>query len=330
MKPGLLELLACPACQGALICEPSSRGPDLEIVSGELRCGGCSKRFPIRDSIPRFVEGDDYTTSFGYQWNRFRLEQVDSRNGLTLSAGRFFPETGWNPEWLSGRWILDAGCGAGRFLDIASRSACEVVGVDLSTAVDAAAKTLKGRPNVHLVQASLFELPFKKAAFDGCYCIGVIQHTPDPPRALRVLPPLLKPSGRLAVTVYERKPWTKLNPKYLLRPLSKRLPLKVTLRIIQILMPMLFPVTEVVFRIPVLGRLFAFLIPIANYVDQKHLTLIQRYRWALLDTFDMFSPAYDQPQTSAEVEAALSIGGLAEIRRLSNPGVNLVGVRAAS
>jgi len=328
MNLKLLKMLACPGCQGEMTCEPSEQSHNLDIVSGQLVCLSCPKRYPIRDSIPRFVESDDYTASFGYQWNRFRLEQVDSQNGLTLSAKRFYPETGWTPDWLAGKWILDAGCGAGRFLEVASRSGCEVVGVDLSGAVDAAARTLRGRSNVHLIQASLFELPFRKAVFDGCYCIGVIQHTPDPQRALRALPRVLKPGGKLAVTVYERKPWTKLNSKYLLRPLSKRLPSKVLLRIIQIIMPVLFPITEILFRVPFLGGVFAFFIPVANYVNNKGLPIADRYRWAILDTLDMFSPAYDQPQTSAEVESALSTGGLADIKRLGNPGVNLVGTRA--
>lgn len=328
MNLKLLDMLACPSCKGGLTCSASEEGPGGTVVTGSLACSACAKRYPIRRSIPRFVEGDDYTVSFGYQWNRFRLEQIDSWNGLSLSAKRFYPETGWDGAWLKDKWVLDAGCGAGRFLDIASRNECQAVGVDLSAAVDAAAKTLEGRANVHLIQASLFELPFRDSAFDGVYCIGVIQHTPDPQRALRSLPRILKAGGRLAVTIYERKPWTKLNAKYLLRPLTRRLPLTATLRLIQIMMPVVFLITELLFRIPLLGRVFAFVIPVANYVHQKDLSLVQRYKWALLDTFDMFSPTYDQPQTRGEAESALATSGIADIARLDNPGLNLIGVRA--
>lgn len=325
----LLDRLACPKCHGELICDHYRQGdPDRNVLTGELACGSCSKIYPIVRSIPRFVDGDAYTASFGYQWNRFRLEQLDSRNGLSLSARRFFSETGWSRAWLGGKWILDAGCGAGRFLDVASENGCEAVGVDLSSAVDATAKTLEGRANVHLVQASLFELPFRKDAFDGCYCIGVIQHTPDPQRALKSLPRVLNPGGRLAVTIYERKPWTKCNVKYLLRPFTKSLPPKALLAIIQVSMPILFAASELTFRIPYLGQLFSFIIPVANYVHQKDLTLKERYRWAILDTFDMFSPAFDQPQTESEVETALSQAGITEISRLPNPGVNMVGTRS--
>lgn len=41
VDPALLELLACPACHGRLRQE------------GErLVCGGCGRRYPVRDGIP--------------------------------------------------------------------------------------------------------------------------------------------------------------------------------------------------------------------------------------------------------------------------------------
>lgn len=297
------------------------------MQTGTLTCIGCGASFPIESGIPRFVPRDNYASSFGYQWTTFKFVQIDSRNGLPLSERRWTAETGWTKEWLDKKWVLDVGCGAGRFLDVTSKTGCDVVGVDISEAIDAAAVTMKGRPNVHLVQASIYELPFRPGAFDGCYCIGVIQHTPDPEQALRALPRVLAPGGRLAVTIYERKPWTLLYAKYLLRPLTKRLNKKVLLTAIKILMPVLFPLTEVLFRIPYAGRLIAFLIPVANYVQIPELSLRQRYEWAILDTFDMLSPQYDRPLTQAEGECALRTDGLVEIRRLDNPGLNLVGER---
>jgi ubiquinone/menaquinone biosynthesis C-methylase UbiE/uncharacterized protein YbaR (Trm112 family) len=324
MQTKLLEILACPDCLCELRCSDSTVSAEGEIETGTLECAGCRKRFPIVSGIPRFVESDNYSSSFGYQWNLFKSEQIDSVNGTRLSANRFYCETGWSSEWMRGKWILDAGCGAGRFLDVASRNECEVVGVDLSNATDAARTTLVGLKNVHLVQASIYALPFRPDAFDGCYCIGVIQHTPNPQASIRALPRLLKEGGRLAVTIYERKPWTRFNSKYLLRPVTKRLSKKVLLYSIKGLMPILFPITEVAFRIPYLGRVFSFAIPVANYVNEPALTMRQRYRWAELDTFDMLAPQYDQPQTEEDVREALRAEGMEEIKRLNNGGVNLV------
>ena len=324
MKLKLLQVLGCVRCQGRLEISIVDSGNDDEILTGLLRCRQCKLSWPVERGIPRFVLSDNYAASFGYQWNRFRSEQIDSVNGIRQSERRLHAETDWG-RLPSGKWVLDAGCGAGRFLEVASRDECDVVGVDISDAVDAAAETLRKRPNVHLVQASIYELPFLSNVFDACYCIGVIQHTPDPRRALAALPRGLKVGGSLAVTVYERNRFTLLNGKYLLRPLSRRINPRILRAMIAIAMPVLWPLTEVLFRIPFFHRLFRFAIPVANYVGDPELSLKQRYKWAILDTFDMLSPAYDQPMTHQAVEASLRSGGVINIRRLCNSGVNLVG-----
>ena len=307
------------------MCVAEGRSPSGEIETGNLECQQCGKSYPIKGGIPRFVPEDNYAASFGYQWNRFRSQQIDSVNGTEISKKRFYSETGWTPDWLHGKWILDAGCGAGRFLDVASNNDCEVVGIDISNATDAARSTLVERKNVHLVQGSIYEMPFRQHAFDGCYSIGVIQHTPEPLRSVAALPRMIEAGGRIAVTIYERKPLTFLYSKYLLRPLTKRIDKTMLLRAIERSMRFLFPLTNVLFRVPLLNRVFAFAIPVANYVDEPALSSKQRYDWAILDTFDMLSPAYDQPQTEQEVTAALSGEGIIEISRLPNPGLNLVG-----
>jgi ubiquinone/menaquinone biosynthesis C-methylase UbiE len=305
------------------------KDPDGDVLTGSLECAQCQKSYQIKDGIPRFVPGDNYAASFGYQWNRFKLEQIDSANGTKLSTTRFYSETAWTQDWLKGKWVLDAGCGAGRFLDVASDSEAEVVGLDISSAIDAARANLAGRTNVHFVQASIYEPPFRSGTFDGCYCIGVVQHTPDPQRTMRTLPRVLSQGGRIAITAYERKLWTMLYAKYLLRPLTKRVDKQKLLSGIRGAMPVLFPLTNVLFRVPLAGRFFMFAIPVANYVHERTLSPKQRYDWAILDTFDMLSPQYDQPRTQQEIEDALSAAGVVELKRLPNPGVNIIGVKSA-
>jgi hypothetical protein len=116
-----------------------------------------------------------------------------------------------------------------------------------------------------------------------------------------------------------------MNSKYLLRRLTRRLRPETLSRLISISLPFLFPVTEVLYRFPVAGRGFRFAIPVANYVGQLPLSLRQRYRWSKLDTFDMLAPRYDQPLTEEELRAALA--DCADVERLPNPGLNVVGIR---
>lgn len=328
MQIKLLDVLACPNCGGTLTCTTTETDSAGDVLEGRLDCASGEHQFPIEKSIPRFVPRDNYASSFGYQWNRFKLEQIDSANGTKLSANRFYSETEWTEEWLKGKWVLDAGCGAGRFLDVASNSEAQVVGLDISSAIDAARANLAGRTNVHFVQASIYDPPFRAGAFDGVYCIGVVQHTPDPQQAMRSLPRMLRPGGRIAVTAYERKPWTMLHSKYLLRPLTKRVDKQKLLAAIKTAMPLMFPLTSVLYRLPLLGRLFMIAIPVTNYVHETTLTTRQRYDWAVLDTFDVLSPQFDQPRTQQEVEEALSAGGVVELKRLPNSGVNIVGAKS--
>jgi SAM-dependent methyltransferase len=331
MYPELTEILACPACRAELHLQEQEVAPDGDVLAGQLACAGCGNAYPIVNGIPRFVPSEAYAASFGYQWNRFRTEQVDTLQGKPgQSRRRLFAETGWSREGLRGKWVLDAGCGAGRFLDVIADTGCHAVGVDISSAVDAARANMAGRRNVHLVQASLYELPFREGAFDACYCIGVVQHTPDPAATLRALPRILRPGGDLAVTIYERKHATLLNTKYLVRPLTRRMNKRLLLGAIRLTMPVVFPLTEVLFRLPVVGRAFQFGIPVANYVRDPDLTLKQRYQWAVLDTFDMLSPRFDQPQRESDVCRVLQEEGIEAISRLGNPGLNVIGRRRVS
>ncbi len=330
MKTKLLDLLACPQCGNALTCTSTAADIGGEVLAGTLDCVSGAHRFPIAEGIPRFVPRDNYAASFGYQWNKFKREQIDSANGTKLSATRFYSETAWTKAWMRGKWLLDVGCGAGRFLDVASQSEAEVVGLDISNAIDAAHANLAGRNNVHFVQASIYELPFRPGAFDGCYCIGVVQHTPDPQRTMRMLPRVLRAGGRIAITAYERKPWTKLYVKYWLRSFTKRMDKQKLLSAISSAMPVIFPVTDVLFRLPLAGRLFMFAIPVANYVHEPALTRDQRYDWAILDTFDMLSPQYDQPRTQHEIEQALSEAGIVNLKRLDSSGLTIIGEKSAT
>ncbi|MBA2432681.1 MAG: methyltransferase domain-containing protein [Chthoniobacterales bacterium] len=96
--------------------------------------------------VPRFVEPDNYASSFGLQWNRHSAVQLDSRNGTRFSRERFYSITEWNPAELKDRLVLDIGCGAGRFAEVALSDGAEVIAVDLSSAVDAAYHNLGSHP----------------------------------------------------------------------------------------------------------------------------------------------------------------------------------------
>lgn len=325
MREGLLELLAEPETGSPLRVEVD-RHQKGRIEEGCLISEKTGQRFPIVRGIPRFVEGTTYTDSFGMQWNRFRDVQVDADTGGSHSTDRFDTETEWDKDTLKGKRVLDAGCGAGRFAEVAAARGAELVAIDYSSAIDATARTLGAYPNVDLVQGSILAPPFRKGVFDFAYCIGVVQHTPSPEGAVGEVVKLVRPGGSFCFTIYARQPWTKLNAKYLWRPITRRLPQEMLLKAIQTVMPIAFPVTDRLFRLPVLGRMAQFTIPIANY-DRGDFTREQRYDEAILDTFDMLAPRYDSPMTAREVEAVLRGLSARSWRFNTEVPINVIGER---
>jgi len=302
MNRELLDLLACHDCGGALTQQAST-----------LQCAAGAHVFPIVRDIPRFVPADNYASSFGFQWNKFRATQLDSRTGLPISRERFFAESRWTQEDLAGKRVLDVGCGAGRFAEIALSTGAHVVAVDYSSAVDACHANLGPHPRLSVLQADVYRLPFKAGAFDFVYCFGVLQHTPDPHRAVLALAPPLKCGGKLAIDFYPRLALNVLWPKYWLRPFTRRMRAERLFAVVQWLVPKLLPVARSLAAVPLLGRRLRYLVPIMMYYRVFPLTKEQHREWAILDTFDMLAPEHDHPQTAAAVESWLREAGLGDV-----------------
>jgi ubiquinone/menaquinone biosynthesis C-methylase UbiE len=96
---------------------------------------------------------------------------------------------------LYGRYILDVGCGKGRFARRLSERGAKVIGIDASAGMLAEAR---GMPRA---RATARRLPFGRASFDGATAIEVIEHLA--PEALdhvfeEVLR-VLKPGGTFVV-----------------------------------------------------------------------------------------------------------------------------------
>lgn len=115
---------------------------------------------------------------------------------------------GFDLDWFQGKTCLDAGCGGGRYLVALARlGAKEVKGIDISSeAITMANARLKerGLTCAQAMEASVLEIPFPDKYFDYVVSSGVIHHTPNPYRAFRELVRVLKPGGKLFLSVYGR------------------------------------------------------------------------------------------------------------------------------
>ena len=300
MKESIIGSLCCPQCRKELECE-ITKIESGEIKEGTLTCNNCFKKYLIRNYIPRFVEEDNYASSFGFEWNTHARTQIDKFNGTNISRDRFYHETNWNPEDLKNQKILEAGCGAGRFTQIAIEAGAEVYSFDLSNSVDACLQNNGLTENLHIFQANIYELPVQKEYFDKIFCFGVLQHTPDVRKAFLSLVPYLKEGGEIVIDVYKKSLGSYLCPKYYLRLLTKRIDDEKLYRIVCRIVPILLPVSIGLRKIPVFGRYLSYIIPVANYKSILPIKDEDLLDWAILDTFDWLSLRYDKPQTITAV-----------------------------
>ena len=295
----VLSILRCLSCRGGLREEHDS-----------LVCAGCGHRYPLVDGVYRFVDTQHYAGSFGFQWHVHAKTQLDTAEGQR-SESAFRRRTGFRPEDLAGKLVLDVGCGMGRFAEVATRWGAHVVGIDLSLAAEVAAKNLAQR-TATIFQADVFKLPFAPESFDYIYSIGVLHHTPDCEKAFKSLPSLLKPGGRIAIWLYSSyNAWYKMSDVY--RKVTRRMSPKLLHRLCYGTIP-LYGIHQVLRKIPGVGRpmsgALAYAIPMSF---NKH------PEWRVLDTFDWYSPWYQSKHTYEEVFRWFESCGLEDLRVIEQP-----------
>jgi 2-polyprenyl-3-methyl-5-hydroxy-6-metoxy-1,4-benzoquinol methylase len=303
MNLELLDILRCPRTNEELLLEDQTYViQDRKVKNGFLISKLSNYKYPIKNFIPRFVSESNYADNFGMQWNMFKRTQLDSHSGYLISEKRFLKATGLTPETINGNYFLDCGCGAGRFAEVVLKYGGNLIAIDYSSAVDACYENLGHYPKLNLIQANIYELPFKKNNFPFVYSLGVLQHTPDVKLAFHCLPKMLTKEGVLCVDFYEDSFKSKLLPKFWLRPITKRLNKKFLFNLLHNVTPFLLKLSILISRVPLIGNLLKRTIPVANYKGILPLNNKQLFEWALLDTFDWLSPEFDNPQKGKTIQ----------------------------
>lgn len=288
MNPELLKWICCPACKGGLALNAVDVS-EYGVERGELTCSACGTSHPITRGVPRFVQSDGYVQSFSYEWNRFNRVQLDTANGTTESEDTFIEKTGLRPEDVRGKLVLDVGCGAGRFSDIVSRWGGRVVGVDYSFAVEASHRNLKGRGNVDIIQADVFNLPLRDGIFDVIFSIGVLHHTRDTRGAFLKLPRLMKNGGIIAVWLYYYTDRLFNAATDFWRRIFSRVPSRVAYAWCWLLVAIFSPL----YRAKWFHRA-----PFWHLTRVLPVNTHDNFQWRVLDTFDWWTPVYQDKDCS--------------------------------
>lgn len=258
MKLKILDFVCCPMCRGGFRVEVLSETEEIE--EGLLTCDGCGRVYPVINAVPRLLpdalayvvpgfhpeffrrhtrrmapflaravqtNGQEWRAaqartlkSYSYQWRKFRDMLPHWEELFRWSIAPI------EPGFFQGKLGLDAGCGFGRSLYYAASYGAEMIGMDLSEAVEAARENTRHLPNVHLVQGDIFHPPVREGGLDFVYSIGVLQHLPDPKRGFLMLVRLLAPGAPIFVWVYSRGRGRQIALFTLMRAVSTRLPLR--------------------------------------------------------------------------------------------------------
>ena len=217
----------------------SDRQNNAEVETGVLTCLTCERQYPIINGIPRMLPDNLISNLLSYHSDFFQEHSIKlpvPPGGIPLRGKSIADEIiqakkrtlysfsfQWNvfsemyevweenfldyvhplqPDFFDGKLGLDAGCGFGRHLYYATKFGAEMVGLDLSEAVESAYNNTKQLPNVHIVQGDIYNPPFREGTFDFIYSIGVLHHLPDPQGGFTSLTRFLKTNATMFAWVY--------------------------------------------------------------------------------------------------------------------------------
>lgn len=299
MKQDAAALLTCPKCSGDLRLDAAELQGG-HIQTGSLSCPACKITFPITGGIVRFVPDESYVESFGYEWKElFEWRKDQNQRDFKEEEEIFRVKTGWTPEDIKGRWVLDAGCGSGRYATVAASWGAKVIAVDMSRAVEKARVICAGQ-DVSIIQADILNLPLKNLVFDGAYSIGVLHHTSNTKQAFDSVSHKVRPGGSLAAWFYRKNTW----PQEILNSALRSCTVKMA-------RPTLIRFSKILAHLAGIPGLNAALGRIFN-LGCTHPDFNRRF----VDAFDWYSPEYQWHHTPEEVRSWFTQAGYQNIREL--------------
>jgi 2-polyprenyl-3-methyl-5-hydroxy-6-metoxy-1,4-benzoquinol methylase len=303
--------LRCISHQAPLLLESDDTGSARLLACTQ----GC--RVPFVNGVPRFVPAHNYAAGFGLQWKAFRKTQLDSYTGTTVSRDRLARCLGAALDVLSGKTVLEVGCGAGRFTELMLAAGARVCACDLSNAVEANYENCCQSPNYFVCQADVRQLPLARKSFDFVVCLGVIQHTPNPEETITALAQYVKPGGSLVIDHYGYD-YPMTGPRRVVRQLLLHLPPRTAKAVALAIGRLLLPLHKLGWNDKRgrwrLRKLLTRISPVLDYYETyPQLSRKLLAEWSLLDTHDTLTDYYKHLRSVEEIRECLAACGFVNL-----------------
>lgn len=129
---------------------------------------------------------------------------------------------------LSGKKVIDIGCGGGILAESMARKGADVTGIDLSEKALKVADlhSLEAEVSVRYKHIAAEEMAAQEPGqYDVVTCMEMLEHVPDPASIVRAAATLVKPGGHVFFSTLNRNPkaylFAVVGAEYLLRMLPK-------------------------------------------------------------------------------------------------------------
>jgi ubiquinone/menaquinone biosynthesis C-methylase UbiE len=247
---------------------------------------------------------------FGEEWLKFYEHDDD----LVKKGGEEYFDILNEKIINSNTYLLDVGCGTGRWTKYLAPKVDFIEAVDPSNAIFAADKLLGKIENVRLSKASIETLPFSDETFDFVMSIGVLHHVPNTEKALHDCVKKVKKGGYFFVYLYykldRRGPFYQslFKVSNLVRKGVSRLPGKIKHFVCDLF--------AIIFYMPfiLIGRLFNFLgfteiakrMPLHGYQNRSFFMIRN-------DALDRFGTRLEQRFSAKEIIQMMQDAGLEDI-----------------
>ncbi len=192
LNPQLINLLACPDCNG-----------NLETIAGQLQCTNCKKKYEIRNGIPCLYPSsidEDHLQEEESLADMMKRTPDNKKDQFSLAQWDESKKEFWgmvkNNVEGNNKAFINIGCGYDFNYIVHEKEGSIFVNFDL------VCKMLNFLKNEHgaksCVAGDINKLPFKKASFDYVISIDVIHHESDNLESLiKSFADLLKSGGTL-------------------------------------------------------------------------------------------------------------------------------------